>query len=92
MTTELRPIPLRLGVNIDYVAIIRSARGVAHSDPVRAAPIVAAVRGDGITAHPREDRRHIRDADIQRIMAATTLPPNLEMPPGIGISIRVRPV
>ena len=79
MTIPLRPIPLRLGVNIDHVATIRNARGGEHPDPVRAAQIVAAVGGDGITAHLREDRRHIRDADIQRIMAATTLPLNLEM-------------
>ena len=70
---------LRLGVNIDHVATIRNARGGEHPDPVRAAQIVAAVGGDGITAHLREDRRHIRDDDIQRIMAATDLPLNLEM-------------
>lgn len=70
---------LRLGVNIDHVATIRNARGGEHPDPVRAAEIVAAVGGDGITAHLREDRRHIRDADIERIMAATKLPLNLEM-------------
>ena len=70
---------LRLGVNIDHVATIRNARGGDHPDPVRAAQIVAAVGGDGITAHLREDRRHIRDADIERIMAATHLPLNLEM-------------
>ena len=79
MISPLRPIPLRLGVNIDHVATIRNARGGEHPDPVRAAQIVAAVGGDGITAHLREDRRHIRDADIQRIMAAPTLPLNLEM-------------
>jgi pyridoxine 5-phosphate synthase len=71
--------PLRLGVNIDHVATIRNARGGEHPDPVRAAQIVASVGGDSITAHLREDRRHIRDADIERIMAATTLPLNLEM-------------
>jgi len=70
---------LRLGVNIDHVATIRNARGGDHPDPVRAAKIVASVGGDGITAHLREDRRHIRDADIERIMAATHLPLNLEM-------------
>ncbi|MEZ5656124.1 MAG: pyridoxine 5'-phosphate synthase [Sphingobium sp.] len=72
-------LPLRLGVNIDHVATIRNARGGDHPDPVRAAEIVAAVGGDGITAHLREDRRHIRDADIARIQAATSLPLNLEM-------------
>ena len=70
---------LRLGVNIDHVATIRNARGGEHPDPVRAAAIVAAVGGDGITAHLREDRRHIRDDDLARIQAATDLPLNLEM-------------
>jgi len=70
---------LRLGVNIDHVATIRNARGGDHPDPVRAAEIVASVGGDGITAHLREDRRHIRDEDIARIQAATSLPLNLEM-------------
>lgn len=79
MTEAPKPPRLRLGVNIDHVATIRNARGGGHPDPVRAAQIVAAVGGDGITAHLREDRRHIRDADIERIMAATTLPLNLEM-------------
>ncbi|MFC4294395.1 pyridoxine 5'-phosphate synthase [Novosphingobium tardum] len=73
------PPRLRLGVNIDHVATIRNARGGDHPDPVRAAQIVAAVGGDGITAHLREDRRHIRDDDIARIQAATDLPLNLEM-------------
>lgn len=71
--------PLRLGVNIDHVATIRNARGGDHPDPVRAAQIVANVGGDGITAHLREDRRHIRDADLRRIQEATDLPLNLEM-------------
>jgi len=68
-----------LGVNIDHVATIRNARGGDHPDPVRAAEIVAAVGGDGITAHLREDRRHIRDEDLARIQAATNLPLNFEM-------------
>jgi pyridoxine 5-phosphate synthase len=76
---RLRPNNLRLGVNIDHVATIRNARGGAHPDPVRAAQIVAAVGGDGITAHLREDRRHIRDEDLARIQAACQLPLNLEM-------------
>ncbi|NOW47330.1 pyridoxine 5-phosphate synthase [Novosphingobium sp. SG751A] len=75
----LFPARLRLGVNIDHVATIRNARGGAHPDPVRAAQIVAAVGGDGITAHLREDRRHIRDEDLARIQASTSLPLNLEM-------------
>jgi len=66
-------------VNIDHVATIRNARGGDHPDPVRAAEIVAAVGGDGITAHLREDRRHIRDEDLARIQAATNLPLNFEM-------------
>ncbi|MGX7894713.1 pyridoxine 5'-phosphate synthase [Tsuneonella sp. HG222] len=70
---------LRLGVNIDHVATIRNARGGDHPDPVRAAQIVAACGGDGITAHLREDRRHIRDGDLKRIQDATGLPLNLEM-------------
>ncbi|MDP3549466.1 MAG: pyridoxine 5'-phosphate synthase [Novosphingobium sp.] len=79
MTSVLSPGRLRLGVNIDHVATIRNARGGDHPDPVRAAQIVAAVGGDGITAHLREDRRHIRDEDLARIQAATNLPLNLEM-------------
>ncbi|HET6525645.1 pyridoxine 5'-phosphate synthase [Sphingopyxis sp.] len=77
--TDNPPSRLRLGVNIDHVATIRNARGGEHPDPVRAAEIVAAVGGDGITAHLREDRRHIRDDDLARIQAATDLPLNLEM-------------
>ena len=73
------PGRLRLGVNIDHVATIRNARGGDHPDPVRAAEIVARVGGDGITAHLREDRRHIRDDDLKRIQDATDLPLNLEM-------------
>jgi pyridoxine 5-phosphate synthase len=87
-------IRLRLGVNIDHVATIRNARGGAHPDPVRAAEIVAAVGGDGITAHLREDRRHIHDGDIERIMAATDLPLNLEMAATeemLGIALRHKP-
>jgi pyridoxine 5-phosphate synthase len=71
--------PLRLGVNIDHVATIRNARGGDHPDPVRAAEVVARAGCDGITAHLREDRRHIRDGDLARIQAATGLPLNLEM-------------
>ncbi|MBS0255482.1 MAG: pyridoxine 5'-phosphate synthase [Proteobacteria bacterium] len=79
MVAGAAPGRLRLGVNIDHVATIRNARGGDHPDPVRAAEIVAAVGGDGITAHLREDRRHIRDEDLARIQAATSLPLNLEM-------------
>jgi pyridoxine 5-phosphate synthase len=70
---------LRLGVNIDHVATIRNARGGDHPDPVRAAQIAATAGADGITAHLREDRRHITDADIDRLMAEIDLPLNLEM-------------
>ena len=70
---------LRLGVNIDHVATIRNARGGTHPDPVRAAHIAADAGADGITAHLREDRRHITDQDIDRLMAEIALPLNLEM-------------
>lgn len=70
---------LRLGVNIDHVATIRNARGGRHPDPVRAALIAAEAGADGITAHLREDRRHIADDDIERLMSEITLPLNLEM-------------
>ncbi|HEU4704318.1 MAG TPA: pyridoxine 5'-phosphate synthase [Sphingomicrobium sp.] len=70
---------LRLGVNIDHVATIRNARGGDHPDPVRAAIMAAAAGADGITAHLREDRRHITDEDIDRLMAEIDLPLNLEM-------------
>ncbi|MGD9665647.1 MAG: pyridoxine 5'-phosphate synthase [Novosphingobium sp.] len=92
MPAHLRP--LRLGVNIDHVATIRNARGGDHPDPVRAAEIVAAAGADGITAHLREDRRHIRDDDISRIQAATDLPLNFEMAATaemVEIALRHRP-
>ncbi|GGN53623.1 pyridoxine 5'-phosphate synthase [Novosphingobium indicum] len=75
----LNPGRLRLGVNIDHVATIRNARGGEHPDPARAAEIVAQAGGDGITVHLREDRRHIRDDDLERVQSATGLPLNLEM-------------
>ncbi|KRW97118.1 pyridoxine 5'-phosphate synthase [Paracoccus sp. PXZ] len=70
---------LRLGVNIDHVATIRNARGTPWPDPVRAAELAEEAGADGITAHLREDRRHISDADIDRLMQALKLPLNLEM-------------
>ncbi|MGF1628186.1 MAG: pyridoxine 5'-phosphate synthase [Kiloniellaceae bacterium] len=70
---------LRLGVNIDHVATIRNARGGAHPDPVKAARLAAAAGADGITAHLREDRRHISDDDIARLTGEIDLPLNLEM-------------
>lgn len=70
---------LRLGVNIDHVATVRNARGGRHPDPVRAAQIAIAAGADGITAHLREDRRHIRDDDMARLKAEITRPLNFEM-------------
>lgn len=70
---------LRLGVNIDHVATIRNARGGAHPDPARAADIAHRAGADGITIHLREDRRHIRDADLAAVRGASLLPINLEM-------------
>ena len=70
---------LRLGVNIDHVATIRNARGGRHPDPVRAAKLAAQAGADGITAHLREDRRHISDEDIDRLAREIALPLNLEM-------------
>ncbi|WP_313538984.1 pyridoxine 5'-phosphate synthase [Sphingomonas sp.] len=70
---------LRLGVNIDHVATVRNARGSGYPDPVRAALLAAEAGADGITAHLREDRRHITDADIARLSSELTVPLNLEM-------------
>lgn len=70
---------LRLGVNIDHVATIRNARGGTHPDPVRAARLVASAGADGITAHLREDRRHIVDDDMRRLREEIDLPLNFEM-------------
>jgi len=72
-------LPLRLGVNVDHVATIRNARGGTHPDPVAAATLAVAAGADGITAHLREDRRHIRDDDIVRLMAEISKPLNFEM-------------
>ncbi len=71
--------PLRLGVNIDHVATVRNARGSGYPDPVRAALLAADHGAEGITAHLREDRRHITDDDIARLSSELTLPLNLEM-------------
>ena len=70
---------LRLGVNIDHVATVRNARGGAYPDPIRAAKLAEEAGADGITAHLREDRRHITDADIDGLMAALSVPLNFEM-------------
>ncbi|QAY76676.1 pyridoxine 5'-phosphate synthase [Sphingosinicella sp. BN140058] len=86
--------PLRLGVNIDHVATIRNARGGDHPDPVRAAFAAAAAGADGITAHLREDRRHIRDEDISALMERLEVPLNLEMAATeemLAIALRHRP-
>jgi pyridoxine 5-phosphate synthase len=85
---------LRLGVNIDHVATIRNARGGTFPDPVRAARVAAEAGADGITAHLREDRRHITDTDIARLAAEIALPLNLEMAATeemLGIALRHRP-
>ena len=85
---------LRLGVNIDHVATVRNARGGVHPDPVRAAEIAAGAGADGITAHLREDRRHITDGDIDRLMAGIRLPLNLEMAATdemVAIALRHKP-
>src|ERR1700751_5519955 len=71
--------PLRLGVNVDHVATLRNARGGLHPDPVKAAQAAIAAGADGITAHLREDRRHIRDDDIARLKAGISKPLNFEM-------------
>ena len=71
--------PLRLGVNVDHVATVRNARGGRYPDPLRAAQIAIAAGADGITAHLREDRRHIRDDDMARLKAEIGKPLNFEM-------------
>ncbi|MDP3197565.1 pyridoxine 5'-phosphate synthase [Tabrizicola sp.] len=73
-----KPGKLRLGVNIDHVATVRNARGSAWPDPLRAALLAETAGADGITAHLREDRRHIRDADIEALMAGIAIPLNFE--------------
>ncbi|MFT9332023.1 MAG: pyridoxine 5'-phosphate synthase [Acetobacter persici] len=78
MTRTPRP-PIRLGVNIDHVATVRNARGGTHPDPVAAALLAVQSGADGITAHLREDRRHIRDADLHRLRADVKAPLNMEM-------------
>ena len=79
MTLGVRtPGRLRLGVNIDHVATVRNARGSAWPDPLRAALLAETAGADGITAHLREDRRHIRDGDIEALMAAISIPLNFE--------------
>src|SRR5262249_14790838 len=86
--------PLRLGVNIDHVATVRNARGGRHRDPWRAAEVAIAAGADGITAHLREDRRHIRDEDIARLNAEIAKPLNLEMAATdemVAVALKTRP-
>ena len=85
---------IRLGVNIDHVATIRNARGSVHPDPVKAAKIAQSSGADGITAHLREDRRHISDGDIKLLKEEIDLPLNLEMAPTqemLDIALEARP-
>ncbi|WP_319824779.1 pyridoxine 5'-phosphate synthase [Thalassovita sp.] len=85
---------LRLGVNIDHVATVRNARGGAYPDPLRAAKLAEEAGADGITAHLREDRRHISDADIEGLMEVLSVPLNFEMaatPEMQKIALRHRP-
>lgn len=85
---------LRLGVNVDHVATVRNARGGRHPDPVRAAQIAVAAGADGITAHLREDRRHIRDEDMARLKAEIASPLNFEMAATdemVAIAVKTRP-
>src|SRR5246127_4700581 len=86
--------PLRLGVNVDHVATLRNARGGSRPDPVRAALLAIEAGADGITAHLREDRRHIRDADMARLKAEISKPLNFEMAATedmLRISLATRP-
>ena len=86
--------PLRLGVNVDHVATIRNARGGGHPDPVRAAKLAISAGADGITAHLREDRRHIRDDDMARLKAEIDKPLNFEMAATeemVSIALKIRP-
>jgi pyridoxine 5-phosphate synthase len=88
------PPYLRLGVNVDHVATVRNARGGRYPDPLRAAQIAIAAGADGITAHLREDRRHIRDDDMARLKAEITKPLNFEMAATdemVAIALKTRP-
>ena len=86
--------PLRLGVNVDHVATVRNARGGRYPDPLRAAQVAIAAGADGITAHLREDRRHIRDDDMARLKAEISKPLNFEMAATdemVAIALKTRP-
>ena len=94
MNEMLRPDALRLGVNIDHVATVRNARGAGYPDPVRAGLLAAKAGADGVTAHLREDRRHITDEDIARLSAELPVPLNFEMAATeemLEIALRHRP-
>jgi pyridoxine 5-phosphate synthase len=94
MVADMAVLPIRLGVNIDHVATVRNARGGAHPDPLKAAEIAIAAGADGITAHLREDRRHIVDADVERLKARISRPLNLEMAATaemVGIARKLKP-
>jgi pyridoxine 5-phosphate synthase len=91
---KMSAVQLRLGVNVDHVATLRNARGGRHPDPVRAAHIAIEAGADGITAHLREDRRHIRDDDIARLRAEIARPLNLEMAATaemVAVAVKTRP-
>src|SRR5581483_7936668 len=89
-----RPTPIRLGVNIDHCATLRQARGTPYPDPVEAALLSAAAGADSITLHLREDRRHIQDEDVERLLPRCPVPVNLEMavtPEMVEFACRLRP-
>ena len=91
MTSE--PLPIRLGINVDHVATLRNARGETHPDVIRAAQAAIDSGADNITAHLREDRRHIRDADIAQLVTLS-VPLNMEMavtPEMLQIALRTKP-
>ena len=90
----MTPPPLRLGVNIDHVATVRNARGGPYPDPIRAAHLAVFAGADGITAHLREDRRHIRDLDMERLKRQLFVPLNFEMAATsemIGLAVALHP-
>lgn len=88
------PAPLRLGVNVDHIATVRQARGTPYPDPVEGALLAAACGADSITIHLREDRRHIQDHDLERLLPVCPVPVNLEMavtPAMVDIGVRAHP-
>lgn len=90
----VQPSPIRLGVNVDHAATLRQARGTAYPDPVEAALLSAAAGADSITVHLREDRRHIQGHDVERLLACSPVPVNLEMAVTdemVEFACRVRP-